>query len=60
MEYFFSKQRLVACSCEHCNEQSPFLDVGEFLDQLSDCQLLKKDSAFRSELVSIILYRPVT
>jgi hypothetical protein len=35
----------VAGSCEHGNEPSGSIKGGEFLDQLSDCQLLKKDSA---------------
>jgi hypothetical protein len=34
----------VAGCCEHGNEPSSFIKGGEFLDQLSDCQLLKKDS----------------
>jgi hypothetical protein len=29
----------------HDNEPSGFINGGEFLDWLSDCQLLKKDSA---------------
>jgi hypothetical protein len=32
-------------SCEYDNETSGSVNGGEFLDQLSDCQLLKKDSA---------------
>jgi hypothetical protein len=35
----------VAGSCEHSNEPSGSIKVGEFPDLLSDCQLLKKDSA---------------
>jgi hypothetical protein len=31
--------------CEHGNEPSGSIKCGEFLDQLSDCQLLKKNSA---------------
>jgi len=34
----------VAYSCEHGNEPSSSVKGGEFLDQLSDYQLLKKDS----------------
>jgi hypothetical protein len=34
-----------ADSCEYDNEPSGFVKGGEFLDQLSDYQLLKKDSA---------------
>jgi hypothetical protein len=34
-----------AASCERGNEHSDYIRGGEFLDQLSDCQLLKKDSA---------------
>jgi hypothetical protein len=30
--------------CEHGNEPSGSIKGGEFLDQLNDCQLLKKDS----------------
>jgi hypothetical protein len=32
-------------SCAHDNEPSSFIKAEEFLDYLSDCQLLKKDSA---------------
>jgi hypothetical protein len=32
-------------SCEHGNELSDSIKGRELLDQLSDCQLLKKDSA---------------
>jgi hypothetical protein len=35
----------VAGCCEHGNEPSGCLKGGELLDWLSDCQLLKKDSA---------------
>jgi hypothetical protein len=35
----------VAGSSEHGNELLGSIKGGEFLDQLSDCQLLKKDSA---------------
>jgi hypothetical protein len=35
----------VTGSCEHGNGPSGSIKVGEFLDWLSDCQLLKKDSA---------------
>jgi hypothetical protein len=35
----------VAVSCEHGNEPSGSIKCGEFLDWLSDCWLLKKDSA---------------
>jgi hypothetical protein len=33
----------VAGFCEHRNESSGSTEGGEFLDKLSDCQLLKKD-----------------
>jgi hypothetical protein len=32
-------------SCEHGNEPSNFIKDGEYLDCLSDCKVLKKDSA---------------
>jgi len=35
----------VAGFCEHGNEPSGSIKSGKFLDQLSDCQLLKKHSA---------------
>jgi hypothetical protein len=38
----------VADSCEHVNELSGSVKGGEFLDYLSDCQLLKKGSVSRS------------
>jgi len=36
----------VAGYCEYGNEPSGFIKGGEFVDQLSDFQLLKKDSYF--------------
>jgi hypothetical protein len=38
--------------CEHGNERPDSIKGGEFLDQLSDLQILKKDSAQWSERVS--------
>jgi hypothetical protein len=38
---------------EHGNEPSRSIKGGEFLDYLSDCQLLKKDSAPWSQLVNM-------
>jgi hypothetical protein len=35
----------VAGCCEHSNEPMDSIKGGEFVDQLSDYQLLKKDSA---------------
>jgi len=35
--------------CEHDNEPSGFIKGGEFLNELSDCQLLKKNSAMWSQ-----------
>jgi len=35
----------VADCCEHGNEPSGYIKAGEFLDSLSDYQLLKKVSA---------------
>ena len=45
-------QRQVADACECGNEHSGSVKCGEFLDQLQTGQLLKKDSAPRSKLVS--------
>jgi hypothetical protein len=42
----------VADSCEHGNDPSGSIKGREFLDQTSDYQLLNKDSAPRSELVT--------
>jgi hypothetical protein len=42
----------VAGPCEHSNELSVSINGRQFLDQLSYYQLLKKDSAPRSSLVS--------
>jgi hypothetical protein len=36
---------LVAGCCEHCNELYGSIKGRKFLDQLSDCQLLKKGRA---------------
>jgi len=41
----------VADSCEYGNESWCFIKVGEFLEQLSDYELLKKDSAPWSYLI---------
>jgi len=38
------RQRQVQISCEYSNEPSGSVNGGEFLDQLSNCYLLKKDS----------------
>jgi hypothetical protein len=35
----------VASSCEYGNEPSGSIKGEEFLDYMSDCQLLKRDSA---------------
>lgn len=37
--------------CESCNEFSSSISIGKFLDQLSDCWLLKKDRFQSIELV---------
>jgi len=37
--------------CEHGDEPSVSIKCGEFLDWLSDCQLLKKDSGSWSWLI---------
>jgi hypothetical protein len=42
---FISGQEPVTGSCEHGNEPSVSINGGEFLDYISDYQLLKKDSA---------------
>jgi hypothetical protein len=42
----------VAGFCEHGNEPSGSIEGVEFLDCLSDCKLLKKDSASWNQLVS--------
>jgi hypothetical protein len=39
------KTSQLAGSCEYGNEPFGSIKGGVFLDQLSDCQLLKKDSA---------------
>jgi hypothetical protein len=38
----------VAVSCEHGDQSSVFIKDGEFLDNLRDYQLFKKDSAAQS------------
>jgi hypothetical protein len=35
----------VANSCEHCSEHLGSIRRGEFRDQMSDCEVLKKDPA---------------
>jgi hypothetical protein len=40
----------VACSCESGNESSVSIKCGEFLEHLSDCQLLKRDVSPYSKL----------
>jgi hypothetical protein len=47
-----SGYRPVADSCEHGNEPSGSIKGGNFLEQLSDYQLLKQDSPLVSLLVS--------
>jgi hypothetical protein len=44
LDVYGSGQEPVAGTCEHVNEYSGSIKGGEFLDYLSDCQLIK-DSA---------------
>jgi hypothetical protein len=37
--------------CEHVNELSGFIDCGESLDRLRNCDILKKNSATYSWLI---------
>jgi hypothetical protein len=46
----------VAGSCKHGNETSGSVKRGKFLEQLSDCQLLKNSYAGWSELCPVIVY----
>jgi hypothetical protein len=48
LDLFGSGYGLVARFCEHGYEPSGSIKGREFLDHLSDCQLLKEDSALRS------------
>jgi hypothetical protein len=48
LEAYGSEQGLATASCEHGNEPSGSMKGREFLDYLSDCYLLKKDSALGS------------
>jgi hypothetical protein len=43
--YIMISSRLVACCFEHGNESLKYKKVGEYLEELSDSQLLKEDSA---------------
>jgi hypothetical protein len=52
LDSFGSRYGLVAGSCEHGDEPSGHIKGVEFLDQLSDCWLLEKDSARWSYLVT--------
>jgi hypothetical protein len=45
LDLYYSGSGLVAGSREHDNELSGYIKDREFLDQLSDYWLLKKDSA---------------
>jgi hypothetical protein len=51
LDLFRSGYGLVMNFCEHGNEPVGSVKGGEFLDYLSDCQCLKKDSALRNKLV---------
>jgi hypothetical protein len=42
-------------SCEHGNEPSDFMKGREFLNQVNDYYLLKKDSAPQSQLLNNVL-----
>jgi hypothetical protein len=48
LDAFGSHYRQVAAACEHDNKPSDISIGGRFLDQFSDYQLLKKDSALYS------------
>jgi hypothetical protein len=41
-----SEWNQVADSCEHSYKLSGSIKVGEFLDQLGDCQLLKDSASY--------------
>jgi hypothetical protein len=47
----------VAGSCEYGNEPSGSIKGGDGIDQLSDCQLLKKDSAAWSIKTGTVLVK---
>ena len=53
-------QRQVEDACECGDEPSGSVKCGEFLDQLQTSQLVKKDSAPWSELVSQLASKRVT
>jgi len=42
----------VAGSCQHSNESSGYIKCGEFLDQMSEGRLPKKNNAEWSDLIS--------
>jgi hypothetical protein len=47
-----SRIRISGTSCEHGNEPSVSIKDEEFLDYLSDCQLLTEESGPWSKLIS--------
>jgi hypothetical protein len=47
-------------ACKHGNEPSGSITDGEFLDYLSDYQLLKTESALRSQLHVVIIPETTT
>jgi hypothetical protein len=54
MGFIWLRMGSIVASCEHNNEPLGSIKGGEFLDQMSNCQLLK-DSAPRSSLVISVL-----
>jgi len=46
----------VTVSCEHGNEPLDFIKGGQFLDQLSEYKLIKKESAPCNQLKDNILF----
>jgi hypothetical protein len=50
--YLAQDKRLVTCSCERGNEPSGSIKCWVFLEWLSNCWILRKDSAPWSQLVT--------
>jgi hypothetical protein len=53
--HYSSRRGPMAGSCEHGNERSDFIMVGEFLNKLSDYHLLKKGSAPWTKLACMFI-----
>jgi hypothetical protein len=50
----------MASPCDHSSEPSGSVKGGEFLDQLSDCQVLKDSDPYRRLCIAFLVIKVIT